>query len=126
MTLIHKDYSINFTKKKRKSKNIKYLIFHYTGMKNEEKAIDRLKDAKSKVSSHYLIKKNGQIILLVPPSYIAWHAGVSSWKRDKFLNNLEVFSSSTAIIEGSLRISYEESVRQREERKNKKRKLIKE
>jgi len=90
MTLIHKEYSINFTKKKRESKDIKYLIFHYTGMKNEKKSIDRLKDSKSKVSSHYVIKRNGQIILLVPSLYIAWHAGISSWKKEKLLNKSSI------------------------------------
>ena len=44
MTHIQREYSLNFDKKKRKSKNIKYLIFHYTGMKNEKKAIYRLKN----------------------------------------------------------------------------------
>ena len=90
MDLIHKEYSINFTKKKRKPTNIKYLVFHYTGMKNEQKAIDRLKNSKSKVSSHYVIKRNGQIILLIPTLYIAWHAGVSSWKENKFLNKSSI------------------------------------
>lgn len=90
MDLIHKEYSINFTKKKRKPTNIKYLVFHYTGMKNEQKAIDRLKNSKSKVSSHYVIKRNGQIILLIPTLYIAWHAGISSWKENKFLNKSSI------------------------------------
>ena len=59
-------------------------------MKNEQKAVDRLKNSKSKVSSHYVIKRNGQIILLVPTLYIAWHAGVSSWKENKFLNKSSI------------------------------------
>ena len=86
MTHIQREYSLNFDKKKRKSKNIKYLIFHYTGMKNEKKTIYRLKNPKSLVSSHYLIKRNGKIILLVPPLYTAWHAGISSWKKKNLLN----------------------------------------
>ena len=55
-------------------------------MKNESEAINRLTNVESKVSSHYLIKKNGEIIMLVPDLYIAWHAGKSSWKKYKFLN----------------------------------------
>ena len=86
MTLVQAEYSVNFNKKKRKSKNIKYLIFHYTGMKSEKKAIYRLKNPKSLVSSHYLIKRNGDIVILVPDLYIAWHAGKSSWKNLKSLN----------------------------------------
>ena len=50
------NYSPNFDLKKRKLKNIKFIIFHYTGMKNEIDAIKKLTSEKSKVSSHYLLK----------------------------------------------------------------------
>jgi len=79
-------YSPNFDLKKRSKKNIKYLIFHYTGMKNDNSAIEKLTNSKSKVSSHYYITKNGNLIQLVPDLYIAWHAGKSSWKKDKMIN----------------------------------------
>ena len=79
-------YSPNFDLKKRKLKEIKFIIFHYTGMKKEIDAINRLTNHKSKVSSHYFIKKNGEILTLVPDLYIAWHAGISRWKNDKSIN----------------------------------------
>ena len=80
------NYSPNFDSNKRKSKQIKFLIFHYTGMKKESEAIERLTNIQSEVSSHYLIKKNGDIVVMVPELYVAWHAGKSSWKSFKFLN----------------------------------------
>ena len=80
------NYSPNFWIKKRKKKEIKFIIFHYTGMKREVDAIKRLTNEKSKVSSHYLIKNNGEILTLVPDLYVSWHAGVSFWNRFKFLN----------------------------------------
>ena len=80
------NYSPNFDIKKRKSKNIKFIIFHYTGMKSEYSAINKLTKVQSEVSSHYLIKNNGEIINMVPDLYIAWHAGKSSWKNYKSLN----------------------------------------
>jgi len=80
------NYSPNFDPKKRKTNQIKFLIFHYTGMKTEKAAIDRLTDIKSRVSAHYLIKQNGEIITLVPDSYTAWHAGKSVWKNYTSLN----------------------------------------
>ena len=80
------NYSPNFDPKKRKSKEIKFIIFHYTGMKKEVDAISKLTNENSKVSSHYFIKKNGEIITLVPDLYIAWHAGISCWKNYKSLN----------------------------------------
>ncbi len=87
-TLIN--YSPNFSTQRRNNKNIKYLIFHYTGMSSESKAIKRLTDDRSKVSSHYFIKKNGEIILMVPDNYEAWHAGKSLWKKDKSLNKKSI------------------------------------
>ena len=81
------NYSPNFYLKKRTSSKVKYLIFHYTGMRSENAAIKRLTSKSSKVSCHYLIKKNGAIIKIVPDLYIAWHAGISSWKKDKSLNS---------------------------------------
>ena len=80
------NYSPNFEIKKRKPNQIKFIVFHYTGMKNEFAAIERLTNIKSKVSSHYLIKNNGEIVVMVPDLYIAWHAGISSWKKYKSLN----------------------------------------
>ena len=80
------NYSPNFETKKRKSNQIKFIIFHYTGMKKESEAIKRLTNIKSKVSSHYLIKNNGEIVIMVPDLYEAWHAGKSSWKNFRSLN----------------------------------------
>ena len=79
-------YSPNFDLKKRKNKKIDFLIFHYTGMRNENSAIKKLTSYKSKVSCHYFIKKNGEILNLVPDLYVAWHAGISSWRNYKSLN----------------------------------------
>lgn len=80
------NYSLNFNPKKRTSKQIKFIIFHYTGMKSESDALKRLTEIQSEVSCHYLIKNNGEIVKIVPDLYIAWHAGKSSWKNYKSLN----------------------------------------
>ena len=79
-------YSPNFDINKRAKKSIKFIILHYTGMKNELAAINKLCNPKSKVSSHYFIKNNGDILKMVPDVYQAWHAGKSSWKKFKSLN----------------------------------------
>ena len=96
------NYSPNFTTPARKIKNIKYIIFHYTGMSSESKAINRLTDVKSKVSCHYFIKKNGELILMVPEKYEAWHAGISNWKKDSYLNKtsigIEISSSFSTMV----------------------------
>ena len=56
-------------------------------MKSEIAAIKKLTSLNSKVSCHYLIKFNGEIVRIVPDLYVAWHAGISSWKKDVFLNS---------------------------------------
>ena len=81
------NYSPNFNTKKRSRSKIKYLIYHYTGMKSESAAIKRLTNINSKVSCHYFIKFNGDILRIVPDLYVAWHAGISSWKKDTSLNS---------------------------------------
>ena len=80
------NYSPNFDLKKRRVEDIKFIVFHYTGMRNEKQAIKKLTGYNSKVSSHYFIKNNGEIITLVPDLYVAWHSGISSWRKYKFLN----------------------------------------
>ena len=84
------NYSPNFESIKRKPNQIKFIIIHYTGMKKESEAIERLTNINSKVSSHYLIKNNGEIVVMVPNLYEAWHAGISSWKNFKSLNKYSI------------------------------------
>ena len=83
-------YSPNFNSTKRRAAQIKFLIFHYTGMKNETDAIKKLTNFKSNVSCHYFIKKKGEILLMVPDLYISWHAGKSKWKNYKSLNKYSI------------------------------------
>ncbi len=83
-------YSLNFDLPKRSKKKIIFIIIHYTGMKKESKALEKLCDYKSKVSSNYFIKNNGELLNLVPDSYVAWHAGKSSWNKLKSLNQYSI------------------------------------
>lgn len=69
---------------------IKYLILHYTGMATGAEALERLCQAKSKVSAHYLIEEDGRVFSLVPEDMRAWHAGVAAWDRDHDINGLSI------------------------------------
>ena len=89
-TNLTNNYSINFDPKKRDKNKLLFIIVHYTGMKNESKAIERLCSSKSKVSAHYFIKYSGEILNLVPDLYTAWHAGESFWKKFKSLNKYSI------------------------------------
>lgn len=63
------------------------LVFHYTGMRSAEEAINRLCDPESGVSAHYVIDEQGEILQLVKDRYRAWHAGVSYWKGERDINS---------------------------------------
>ena len=80
------NYSPNFDPKKRDKNKIKYLIYHYTGMKNDKIAIKKLTGYNSNVSCHYYITASGKLIQIVPDLYTAWHAGKSNWQKYKSLN----------------------------------------
>jgi len=79
-------YSPNFDENKRAANTIKIIVMHYTGMQSERESITRLCDPKSKVSSHFVINKNGKVYRLVDDNLIAWHAGKSCWGKYKNIN----------------------------------------
>jgi len=78
--------SKNFDRKERRSNKIKFLVIHYTGMQSERESIKRLCSPRSKVSSHFLINRQGKIYRLVDDNKVAWHAGKSRWGKYKNLN----------------------------------------
>ena len=81
--------SPNFDKRPKGVK-INSIIIHYTGMKTLNQAYKRLCDKKSKVSSHYLIGRDGRIMNLVDEKNRAWHAGISHWKGIDNLNDTSI------------------------------------
>ena len=84
--LLKVNKSLNFSKKARTLKTIRYLIIHYSGMQSGRVSMDRLKNPKSNVSCHYFIERNGNIFRMVEDNKIAWHAGKSKWRDLKNLN----------------------------------------
>jgi AmpD protein len=43
-----------------------------------------------KVSSHYLVRRDGEVIQFVPPEKRAWHAGASSWRGRQRCNDFSI------------------------------------
>jgi N-acetylmuramoyl-L-alanine amidase len=80
------NYSPNFDSKKRKKNQIKFIIFPLHRNEKRKSCNKKLTDFKSEVSCNYFIKKNGEIITMVPDLYTAWHAGKSLWKKYQSLN----------------------------------------
>ena len=82
--------SLNHSIRNYNKRKIKFIVLHYTGMQSERASIKRLTNEKSKVSSHYLINRNGKTIKMVDEKNIAWHAGKSKWKNFINLNNQSI------------------------------------
>ena len=68
-----------------RTKIIEYIIVHFTEM-NFGDALEKLTTKDSGVSTHYLIKEDGQVFQLVDDKHIAWHAGKSAWRGTEALN----------------------------------------
>ena len=71
---------------KLKNRKVKYVIIHYTGMRDQKSAIKRLQSKVAKVSCHYLISRGGKVYQMVQDQDVAWHAGKSKWGKDINLN----------------------------------------
>ncbi|WP_425473955.1 N-acetylmuramoyl-L-alanine amidase [Sphingomonas montanisoli] len=69
---------------------ISMVVLHYTGMQDGPSAIERLTDADAKVSSHYVVAEDGQVLRLVPEDRRAWHAGKSHWRHITDVNSASV------------------------------------
>jgi N-acetylmuramoyl-L-alanine amidase len=69
---------------------VSILVLHYTGMQDAAGAIDRLRAPDAKVSAHYVVAEDGQILRLVDESKRAWHAGKSHWRGIDDVNSASV------------------------------------
>lgn len=70
--------------------DVSILVLHYTGMKECAAAIDWLRNPASKVSSHYVVAEDGQVLRLVAEDKRAWHAGKSHWRGQDALNSISI------------------------------------
>jgi len=66
------------------------LLLHYTGMQSGQAALERLCDPVAKVSSHYMVFENGEIVQMVPEAQRAHHAGASLWHGDDDINSRSI------------------------------------
>ena len=102
--IIKTSYSVNFSKKVRKNKDIKIIVIHYTGMQSRIASIKRLLSPRYKVSCHYLIDRKGQILKMVDDIKVAWHAGKSKWKN---YNDLNKYSLGIELVNKGHEFGYE-------------------
>ncbi len=66
------------------------VVLHYTGMIDGASAIARLADPEAKVSAHYVVAEDGQVVRMVDESQRAWHAGRSWWRGTSDINSASV------------------------------------
>jgi len=69
---------------------VSMVVLHYTGMEDAASAIAWLRNPESRVSAHYLIAEDGQILRLVAEQHRAWHAGQSWWRGVQGVNGCSV------------------------------------
>ena len=65
-------------------------VIHYTEMKPVENALDKMCNPDAKVSAHYCITEDGEVIRLVEEDKRAWHAGVAFWRGYKDVNSASI------------------------------------
>lgn len=70
--------------------HIDSIIIHATANASFDGALSWMMNPNAKVSSHYLIGKDGRTARLVPDEKRAWHAGLSSWDGRDDLNQYAI------------------------------------
>jgi N-acetylmuramoyl-L-alanine amidase len=66
------------------------ILLHYTGVADNQSAINHLCNPISEVSAHYVVLQDGYILQLVAESRRAWHAGVSAWAGETDINSCSI------------------------------------
>lgn len=66
------------------------VVIHYTAMPYLAAARDRLCDPATQVSAHYLIAPDGTVLMLVPETARAWHAGAGFWGGADDINSRSI------------------------------------
>lgn len=69
---------------------ISMIVLHYTGMQSAHAALDRLADPAAKVSAHYVVAEDGQVVRMVAEADRAWHAGRSWWRGITDVNSASI------------------------------------
>ena len=69
---------------------VSILVMHYTGMKDAASAINWLANPEAKVSAHYVVTEDGQIVQMVDEEKRAWHAGRGYWRGITDVNSASI------------------------------------
>lgn len=69
---------------------VSMIVLHYTGMQSAAAALDRLADPAAKVSAHYVVAEDGQVVRMVAEANRAWHAGRGWWRGVTDVNSASI------------------------------------
>ncbi|MEM8825301.1 MAG: N-acetylmuramoyl-L-alanine amidase [Pseudomonadota bacterium] len=69
---------------------VEIAVIHYTGMTSAAAALARMRDPEAKVSAHYMIAEDGNLVRLVPEERRAWHAGLGFWRGVRDVNSASI------------------------------------
>lgn len=66
------------------------LVIHFTAGSNLASSVDVMTNPANKVSAHFAVGRNGDIVQMLPTNKIAWHAGKSQYEGRTNLNNYSI------------------------------------
>jgi len=69
---------------------VSLLVLHYTGMPDAQSAIAWMANPDSKVSAHYVVLEDGNVVRMVDEAKRAWHAGQSFWRGISDVNSASI------------------------------------
>ncbi len=69
---------------------VSLIVLHYTGMESGDAALARMRDPAAKVSAHYMVREDSEIVHLVEDHHRAWHAGAGSWQGLDDINSRSI------------------------------------
>lgn len=74
---------------------ITMIVLHHTVTPTLEKTVEYFLTEESRVSSHYVLGRDGRLVQMVKDEDRAWHAGESSWKG---VDNCNDYSIGVEIV----------------------------
>ena len=66
------------------------MLLHHTSNRTQQEALRTLTDPTRKVSAHYLVGLDGEVVQLVEEKERAWHAGTSWWGGHTDVNSVSI------------------------------------
>ena len=77
-------------KSSRRGCSISAIILHFTANATLAACVRWFQSPSSKVSAHYVIGRDGQVVQMVQEHEKAWHAGMASLDGDPYVNSMSI------------------------------------